>query len=317
MIIGDVMLDQNTEGKAVGVAPEAPALIVKFQREEFFLGGAGDAAQNVKTLGAEPLLVGVVGYDTKRHAVFHALRDLHITEKGIIGDPSRITTVKHRIVSNDHLLLRIDREQCDDISKETQEQLFKKISEFWDEVDGVIISDYNKGVITAHFINQLAALNHQKKKIVAIDPKFKNFTAFSGFTLFNPSVREIQKCFGPVDDSREALVNAGIDLLHGMRTQAVLINAAEEGLILIERGDHGDTDQVMTFPILSEKMHDVVGIGDAIIAAMTLSLVAGADFHDATQLANAVASVKAHKQGTEPVTVAEVVDVITENSLFD
>ena len=181
LVLGDIMLDKYLWGNVIRISPEAPVPVVEVKKDSSCLGGAGNTSHNLKTLGAFPLLVGVVGNDAEGQWIKENVPD----SRGIIADDNRPTIVKTRIIAHQQQVVRVDLEKKAAISSVIEEQMFNFIQE--EKYDGILISDYNKGTLTKSLVNNVLSFAQERRIPVIVDPKFENFFLFSPVTLIAPN----------------------------------------------------------------------------------------------------------------------------------
>ena len=186
LVVGDVMLDAYFWGKVERISPEAPVPIVHVEKKENRLGGAANVALNIKALDATAIICSVVGDDEKGKLFCDLLEKEGMESSGIIKSKSRKTTVKTRVIGNNHQMLRVDQEMLDELNPEEEEKLFDRISELTEKkkIDVIIFEDYDKGVLTTTLIKKIIDLANQKQIASAVDPKKKHFADYKNVTLF-------------------------------------------------------------------------------------------------------------------------------------
>src|SRR2546427_7192610 len=193
VVIGDAMLDVYLVGEVDRVSPEAPVPVVTVHASRHGLGGAANVAANVAALGADCRLVAVVGNDTRGASVRTELEDLHLSSSYLVTDPGRPTTSKTRVVARGQQMLRIDEEIEDPVSARVMEQLGAALERALRDADALLIEDYNKGTLVPQVIERALALAKKRSLPVVVDPKFKNFFAYRGATIFKPNRRELEQ----------------------------------------------------------------------------------------------------------------------------
>ncbi len=296
LVIGDVMLDRYFWGSVTRISPEAPVPVVDIDSESSSLGGAANVSDNVRSLGALAIPIGVVGEDASGHALTELFKEKGFPTDGIVADASRPTTVKTRIIAHHQHVVRTDREVRNAISKNVQQKLLSVIQHRMPESDGVILEDYNKGLLAPPFIRQIVHLAEENGKPVFVDPKFDHFFEYGRVTLFKPNRKEASDKLGMRLDSDEALQTAGTKLLDTLHCSAVLITLGSEGMALFEPGKPW-----MKVPTRAVKVHDVSGAGDTVIAVMAVAVAAGANFREAATIANQAAGLVCGEVGIVPV----------------
>jgi len=295
-VIGDLMLDVYIWGKVGRISPEAPVPIVEVQEESYRFGGAANVGMNVKSLGGIPVLVGVIGYD-KEGTVIDALMEENDLEKdGIFYDDNRPTTVKTRIIAHSQHVVRVDKEDKKDISEEMENKILQFLQQRKNEIDGIILEDYNKGVLTKNLIKQVIDFANQNKILITVDPKFDNFFEYQNVTVFKPNRKETEDALGIKLDSEEKVFEAGRRLKEKLNPEYLLLTRGEKGMTLFSK--NGD---VHTIPTRARKVADVSGAGDTVIATITMALAAGAEIEEAATIANRAAGLVCEEVGVVPV----------------
>ncbi|MGX4803583.1 D-glycero-beta-D-manno-heptose-7-phosphate kinase [Bradyrhizobium guangdongense] len=303
LCIGDIMLDEFVYGEVSRISPEAPTPVIAAQRSELHIGGAGNVARNVASLGARCIFVGLVGGDDAGARLKAALADHAGIESMLVCDPSRPTTRKVRFVS-EHFsthMLRADWEQAQPASEEVEAKLIEAILPQIARADIVLLSDYAKGVLTARVIRHTIDAARQAGKPVIVDPKSLNWAIYRGATLLTPNRKEFAEATRSRADTPQSIVDASEDVMRLADCEAILVTQGEHGMTLVPR--KGEAVHVPAFPV---KVRDVSGAGDTVAAALAVSLAAGADWDTALRMASAAAAVAVGMQGTASVSAAEL-----------
>ncbi|MFT4116949.1 D-glycero-beta-D-manno-heptose-7-phosphate kinase [Bradyrhizobium sp.] len=303
LCIGDVMLDEFVYGEVSRISPEAPTPVIAAQRSEIHIGGAGNVARNVASLGAHCIFVGLVGDDDAGKRLASALKEQARIESVLVCDPSRPTTRKVRFVS-EHFsthMLRADWEQAQAASEDIETGLIEAILPQIARADLVLLSDYAKGVLTARVIRHVIDTARKLGKPVIVDPKSLNWAIYRGATLLTPNRKEFAEAARSRADTPQDIVDATEDVMRLADCEAILVTQGERGMTLVPRS--GEAVHVPAFPV---KVRDVSGAGDTVAAALAVSLAAGADWDTALRIANAAAAVAVGKQGTASVSAAEL-----------
>ena len=234
MIVGDMMLDTYMNGKVERISPEAPVPIVSVTKTFSRLGGAANVAQNLKALGAEPILCSITGSDEKAHDLITLMLKHNMNISGIVKSNERITTTKVRIIGNNAQMLRVDTEDTFDLTENEHNLLITKINEITskENIDGIILQDYNKGVLTEKLIKEVISIANKKNIPIGVDPKKKNFLAYQNATFFKPNLKELKEGIGisSKDDSIEEIVKA-VDSLQNRQYNLSLFYISEESVI--------------------------------------------------------------------------------------
>jgi len=296
LVIGDLMLDRYLWGLVSRISPEAPVPIVNIESESFRFGGAANVSHNIMTLGATAVPVGVIGDDGSGEMLKQLFEEKGFSTDGLITDPERPTTVKTRIIAHNQQVVRTDREITEGISQKIQKRILDFLVTAIDEIDGIILEDYNKGLLVPHFIKDVIDLARAKEKMVFVDPKFDHFFDFNHVTLFKPNRNEIADRLGMRLDSDEALEKTGFKLLQRLDCKVLLITLGEAGMALFE------PDRAMIkIPTRAVKVHDVSGAGDTVIATMAVAMTSGANSQEAATLANHAAGIVCGEVGIVPI----------------
>jgi D-beta-D-heptose 7-phosphate kinase/D-beta-D-heptose 1-phosphate adenosyltransferase len=304
LCIGDLMLDEFIYGDVTRISPEAASPVIAVSREDLIIGGAGNVARNIASLGARCLFVGVVGDDPAGKTLKSALDS---SQSGIasrlVVDRSRPTTRKLRFVSERHSthLLRADWELAKPVGAKTEAALIKYALALLPRVDAVVLSDYAKGVLTTRLIGAVIERAKKLKKPVVVDPKGSDFSIYRGATVITPNRVELADATRQAVGTGAELAAAASALARAVGTKAVLVTLSEEGMMLHVRGA-----TPVHVPAYSVKVRDVSGAGDTVAAVLAVMLALGADFEAAMRAANAAASIVVGKRGTATVSAAEL-----------
>jgi D-beta-D-heptose 7-phosphate kinase/D-beta-D-heptose 1-phosphate adenosyltransferase len=303
LCVGDVMLDEFVYGEVSRISPEAPAPVIAVQRSETNIGGAGNVARNIASLGARCIFVGLVGDDDAGAKLKAALAQESRIESVLVCDSARPTTRKVRFVS-EHFsthMLRADWELAQPASSEIEQKLIDAILPLLPRADIVLLSDYAKGVLTARVIRNIIDTARKLGKPVIVDPKSANFAIYRGATLLTPNRKEFAEATRSRADTVQSIADAAQDAMQLADCEAMLVTQSEHGMTLVARG--GGVIHVPAHPV---KVRDVSGAGDTVAASLAAVLAAGADWETALRMANAAAAVAVSKKGTAIVTAAEL-----------
>ncbi|MGA8314318.1 MAG: D-glycero-beta-D-manno-heptose-7-phosphate kinase [Bradyrhizobium sp.] len=303
LCVGDLMLDEFVYGEVSRISPEAPAPVIAARRSETSIGGAGNVARNIASLGAKCIFVGLIGEDAAAAELKAALAREPLIESILVTDSARPTTRKVRFVS-EHFrthMLRADWEMTHPAAAEVEQQLIDTILPLIPRSDIVLLSDYAKGVLTARVIRNVIDTARKLGKAVIVDPKSANFAIYRGATLLTPNRKEFAEATRSRADSNESIAAVAPDVMQLADCEAILVTQSERGMTLVLRS--GETVHVPAFPV---KVRDVSGAGDTVAAALAVAHGAGASWEDAIRLASAAAAVAVGKKGTASVTPAEL-----------
>jgi rfaE bifunctional protein kinase chain/domain len=298
-IIGDVMLDKYVYGDVSRISPEAPVQVVDIKSTEFKLGGAANVANNIKSLDAEPVLIGVIGDDIDGDYFLETMKKENLITKGIFKDTTRPTTTKTRVIAHSQHIIRIDSERKLDLMGKAGRDILKFIKNNLDEFDSVILQDYNKGVLSKDAIQSIISICKEKNKPVYVDPKFDNFFEYKNVTIFKPNRKEIQDVLGIRIDGDDSAYDAGRKLIDIINCEWLVITRGEKGMLLFDKmkGKH----VVYNIPTHAIKVADVSGAGDTVISTLAVALSGGASIKEAILLANHAAGLVCEEVGIVPV----------------
>ena len=303
LCVGDVMLDEFVYGEVSRISPEAPAPVIAVQRSETNVGGAGNVARNIASLGARCIFVGLIGDDEAGARLKDGLAQESRIESVLVCDPSRPTTRKMRFVS-EHFsthMLRADWEQAAPAAADIEQKLIDAILPQISRADIVLLSDYAKGVLTARVIRNIIDAAKKLGKRVIVDPKSANFAIYRGATLLTPNRKEFAEATRSRADTDASIADAAEDAMQLADCEAMLVTQSEHGMTLVPR--NGQPIHVRAHSV---KVRDVSGAGDTVAAALAIALGARADWATALRIANAAAAVAVSKKGTAAVTAREL-----------
>ncbi|MGE5362955.1 MAG: D-glycero-beta-D-manno-heptose-7-phosphate kinase [Bacteroidota bacterium] len=295
-VIGDMMLDCYFWGDVKRISPEAPVPVIEIDNEFYRFGGAANCAYNILKLGGIPVPVGVIGYDNHGSIFNSLMEEAGISSSSLIIDEDRPTTAKTRVIAHNQHIVRIDREKKDTVSEDIQQKLLDSIRNNINKLDGIILQDYNKGVLTPYLITEIISLANQNGVIITVDPKFNNFFDYKNVTVFKPNRKETEDAFGIRIVSDEDILNAGNSLLDRLGAKYVLLTLGEQGIAVFQNGE-----RVRRMPTKARKVADVSGAGDTVISTLTIALAAGADICEASYLANFAGGLVCEEVGIIPI----------------
>jgi D-beta-D-heptose 7-phosphate kinase/D-beta-D-heptose 1-phosphate adenosyltransferase len=297
LVVGDIMLDRYVWGLVSRVSPEAPVPVVDIREETSRLGGAANVANNVVALGASCELVGVVGEDAAGSDLEDQAREVSIDVGGLIRDPGRPTTVKTRVIAHNQQVVRTDLEAKSEIGGDVERRLFDTVMSGLERCDGVVISDYGKGVITKGLLESLIPRTRSQEKAISVDPKETHFMNYRRVSLITPNQYEAGGAMGTRIHDEQSLLDVGWRIVHELETDALLVTRGADGMSLFQ-----SDGKYSHFPTVARKVYDVTGAGDTVICAFTLALCAGADMDEAAHIANHAAGLVIRDLGTATVT---------------
>lgn len=310
LVVGDVMLDRYVWGQASRISAEGPIPILDVTSEEERPGGAGNVACALARLDARPTLCGAVGAEDREGGTFlNSIRAIGLSDEGIQRIAKRPTSVKTRYigyVQSAHRgiqhMLRVDRETRAPIPRDAEDALLKRIRSLIPEQQAVILSDYDKGLLTERILSETIALARERKIPVITDPKVgRPYTVYSGSTVVTPNRYETQMATGIAPLNADKAREAARKLIELADLQYALITLDRDGMYLLGRDDAG-----LAIPTRPKEVYDVTGAGDMVVSVMALMLASGAAARDAAMLANVAAGVEVTKIGAAPVSRGEI-----------
>ena len=306
VVLGDVMLDEFIWGDVSRISPEAPVPVVDIRRESTHLGGAANVLANLVALGAKACVVGVVGDDFPGERIRSSVLDKSAlqTDGSLVTDNSRPTTIKMRIIAQNQMVVRADREHRTRVNGQTEDRIIAAAKAAIENAHALVVSDYDKGVVTPRILTAVLPDAYGRMPVL-IDPKLRNFDAYRPATLITPNHHEALRMAGLEEDSDEGLKMAARAIRGRLDCDAVLITRGDRGMMLVE----GDRDPI-NVETAAREVFDVTGAGDTVIAALAAALAAGASMTEAAVLANHAAGIVVGKLGTATASAREVLDSI-------
>jgi len=317
MLVGDFMLDKYVWGEVNRISQEAPIPVLNVASEEIRPGGAGSVASNLAHLGAKILCYGAIGNDNEGRLLLDNLNDLGVNTEGIVQDSDRPTTVKVRMMG--HLqsagkgiqqLLRIDYEKTDDIEEEKQEAIINKIEGKIQQVDIVLISDMNKGLLSRRILDAVIKSGKDHNVPVIVDPGLtKDYGIYRGATAITPNRFETKLSTGIKITDVNSMKSAGKKLLEENLFEHIIITADKDGMFLYSRD--GKCKLISTVP---KDVYDVSGAGDMVLSVFGFVVGSKNSFEDAAMIANVAAGVEVGKVGAVPISKSEILSELMGGS---
>ena len=303
-VVGDVMLDHFLVGRVDRISPEAPVPVVRFTRDDYRLGGAGNVAENIVALGGRASLIGLVGQDAAAAELRRCLDRSRVPSGDLVADGSRPTTRKMRVVtSRNQQVARVDYEVDADASGDALDGLRARTVDAAGRADAVVLSDYRKGVVSSDLIAAAVAAASGRGIPVLVDPKVAQTDRYRGTSLITPNHHEAelmtQRPIRTPDEAREAA-----RVLHERTGANVIITMGELGMWIFDATGPAALEQAL--PAVAREVADVTGAGDTVIAVLALGLAAGAPLVDAARLANIAAGLAVARFGPVSVTPDEL-----------
>ncbi|RFZ84800.1 D-glycero-beta-D-manno-heptose-7-phosphate kinase [Mucilaginibacter terrenus] len=300
LVIGDLMLDHYIYGTCNRISPEAPVPVVEISRESFTLGGAGNVVKNLVALNCLPTIIGIVGDDDKADIVLNELSAFGISLNGIVKDSDRCTIVKSRVLVANHQLIRLDREVTIPVAPEKGQQILSKLQQIVKEYDIVLISDYNKGLLTPTLLEGVIDICRQQGVMTLVDPKGLEFSKYKGVNIIKPNRKEAVIASGINITDNDTLLAACAKIQEITACESVVVTLSEDGIAIFNNNK---------LEIISTRALDVVdvtGAGDTVLAALGVALASGESIYEACKFANQAAAIVVSKVGSATATLNEI-----------
>jgi D-beta-D-heptose 7-phosphate kinase/D-beta-D-heptose 1-phosphate adenosyltransferase len=292
------------------ISPEAPVPVVRVTAESLMLGGAANVVNNICTLGGKPLVCGVIGNDSMGKRMIQTLKQKGVPLGGLFIEEGRGTIIKTRIVAHSQQVVRYDREDPSPILAGTRRKIIDYLKKNVDKIDGVIVSDYGKGVVSKTLMDNVRSIILGAGKILAVDPKVSHFSYYKDVTVITPNHHEASMAAKKGINSDTDLMEIGIRLKKKTNCKLLLITRGEEGMSLFDQeGRH------YYIPTMAKEVYDVTGAGDTVISAFTLALAAGAKPIEAAIISNHAAGIVVGEVGTATVTAQSLKRSLQKNKL--
>ncbi len=301
LVVGDLMLDSYLWGAAERISPEAPVPVVAVKEESKSLGGAGNVAANLVSLGANVSMSSVLGSDEAAKIIKEKLAELGVNTEAIFENNERVTSLKTRVMAGSHQIVRFDKETKSEIGKECEKKIFDFANANASKFDAILLSDYKKGALTDELTQKLITLANSLNIPVLADPKGSDYTKYRGATLLTPNKKEASEATKIEIKNDETLYAAGIKLKRELNLKHSVITLSEDGIGIF------DEEGTTKLPTLAQEVFDVTGAGDTAISALGIALALGADIVEAARFANKAAAVVVAKVGSATATLEEII----------
>jgi len=301
-VLGDLMLDRYLWGRVDRISPEAPVPVVEIERESETLGGAGNVAVNLRSLGARPVLIGVVGDDELGEDLREAFTARGVDARGVETDRTRPTTVKTRLIAQSQQVVRFDRESRADLAGDALERVIGFLERELPNCEALVVSDYGKGVIHPRTLEAALGVARGRGIPVCVDPKESHIDHYRGVSILTPNQHEAGWVQGRRIVDEASLMEVGWGLQKRLDADAVLVTRGPQGMSLFEK-----SGRYTHLPTVAREVFDVTGAGDTVVSVVALALAAGADFPSACSLANHAAGVVIREVGTAACTPEQLI----------
>jgi len=300
LVIGDLMVDHYIYGNCNRISPEAPVPVVEITKETYTLGGAGNVLENLITFGCDANIIAVVGDDENASIVFDELASNNIPGDGVIKDASRCTIMKSRVLVTNHQLIRLDREITRPLNAETEQKILNLLKAKIKQYDIVLISDYNKGLLTPGLLSGIFAVCRSENIQTIVDPKGADFSKYKGVNVIKPNRKEAIIASGINITDNESLTAACRKIQKITACESVIVTMSEDGIAIFS------DENLEVIPTKALDVVDVTGAGDTVLASVGVALASGNSLHDACDFANHAAAIVVSKVGSATATLEEV-----------
>ncbi len=305
LVFGDLMIDEYIYGIVNRISPEAPVPVLEFKSIERRLGGAANAALNIESLGAACTIIGCIGGDDDGDMLRSLARAHGFSHIDLVVDKDRLTTKKTRVVAHNQNVIRIDNETSDPVSETVDNDLVRLLEANLDDIEGVLISDYNKGTVTQRTARWLVDVCRQRSIPVLLDTKSANVSAYEGVTILTPNISEAEAITGIKADDEASFNRMGLALIEIFKSDSAVITRAEKGMTLFTR-----EQDPHSIPAFSMDVRDVTGAGDTVAASFILCLAAKVALEDAAFFANTAAAAVVRKVGTATPLIGDMEEIL-------
>ncbi len=307
LVIGDIMLDHYIWGKVDRISPEAPVPVVQLDKENYRLGGAGNVANNLASIGVDTSIIGVIGDDLSGRKIEALFEKASIDFKGLLTDSSRPTSTKTRIIAHSQQIVRVDRESAGRISDDILIKALDLIADEADNYDALILSDYNKGFVTEELIKESIRICNSKNKIIAVDPKKADILVYDRSFIITPNLKEIENFIGHRLNAGnlDEIKACGRDILEGSEIKNILLTLGEAGMMIFSRDSSNPFTHLKT---KAKDVYDVTGAGDTVIALFTAGYLNGFNILRSAHLANIAAGLVIRRVGTTPISREDLLE---------
>jgi len=298
-VIGDFMIDHYLWGRSERISPEAPVPVVEIEKEEDRLGGAGNVVNNLLAFGKKILVSSVVGSNAQR--LLNLLKEKEVDTSGIFIDKNRQTTIKSRVIASNHQVIRYDKETIEPISNDFENKILRYLKEHLNKIEIILLSDYDKGVLTPKLTQEIIKLANQYNKKLIIDPK-RDFSKYKNAWMIKPNKNELSLATKIEIKTEKDLIKAGWMLKKELNLKYLLVTLGKDGMALFG-------DKFIKIPTVAKEVYDVTGAGDTVLAALGYFLSKNDDLIEAMHFASAAAAVVVGKVGSAVATISEIEEI--------
>lgn len=301
LCIGDIILDKFFRGSVDRISPEAPVPIFKILEENLALGGVGNVAANIVSLGAQVFLVGACGKDSDSNVLSSLISKYNNIKSKLILDEKRETITKSRYISSGQHLIRVDKEELKPISVKIENEILKAAESEISRTDAMVLSDYGKGVLTESLLCKLIELANKKNILTIVDPNGRDYAKYKGATIVTPNKLELSLATNESCHTEGEIIKASETLIENYSIKNILVTRSEEGMTLVSSGG-----EVLSLPSETKEVYDVSGAGDTVVAVLASIAEQKESFAKAAKLSNIAAGLVVSKVGTATINSQEL-----------
>ena len=306
--LGDLMLDRYVIGTTNRISPEGPIPVLDVKNEVKMLGGVGNVVRNLSTLAVETHLVSLLGNDIISKEVEKKL-DIINVDKNIVKDPNRPTITKSRFIANNQQILRVDKEKILPISKNIERKIYECSKKEILKANAVVISDYNKGLITKNILKKIISFSRKHKKPVILDPKSTDFDKYKGVTIITPNIKELEEVVKKKLINNKEIIDASRKLISKFNFAHLLVTMGKLGMILVSK----KKNNVIKLHAEAKEVYDVSGAGDTVVSFIAAGLASSLKIEEVVKIANMAAGIVVNKTGTSVAHLSEMLISANKN----
>mgnify|MGYP001171124106 FL=1 len=307
LCVGDLILDHYVHGNIDRISPEAPIPVLKADDRNYnILGGCGNVARNICSANSKCHLISIVGNDNDGLKIREIIKEIKNLTFNLIIDKNRCTTKKTRYVCENQQILRVDNEIESPISKVLETKIIKLLKNKINDYDVIVLSDYNKGVLTDTLIKKIIKIAQHFKKILIVDPKKKDFSVYAGATFISTNFKEIKSFIytfniNSKNNNDNLVIKLSKQIINKFKFKAVITTRSSDGISVVT-----DAGSFFHLPSEAKEVFDVSGAGDTVLAYLSTSISKGKSLESSVKISNIAAGLAVGKFGTSVVSIGEV-----------
>jgi D-beta-D-heptose 7-phosphate kinase/D-beta-D-heptose 1-phosphate adenosyltransferase len=307
LCVGDLILDHYVHGNIDRISPEAPIPVLKADDRNYnILGGCGNVARNICSANSKCHLISIVGNDNDGLKIREIIKEIKNLTFNLIIDKNRCTTKKTRYVCENQQILRVDNEIESPISKVLETKIIKLLKNKINDYEVIVLSDYNKGVLTDTLIKKIIKIAQHFKKILIVDPKKKDFSVYAGATFITPNIKELKSSVNTFDinsknNDDNLVIKLSKQIINKFKFKAVITTRSSDGISVVT-----DVGSFFHLPSEAKEVFDVSGAGDTVLAYLSTSISKGKSLESSVKISNIAAGLAVGKFGTSVVSIGEV-----------